>query len=353
MQPPKVTLLSLLTLTCMVTLGCESIDEQPTTTPSSDQGEDMHSEDLSAGSNADLGGDARDIGASPDTPRDTPTGEVLHYRDLAYTPPAGVETDQARLDLSRVDDGQVRPLVLLVHGGSWVSGDKSNFESKVAPWWRERGYVAASVNFRLASKPGETPIVKPADQARDIAAALNWLMSHAGEYQIATEGVVMLGHSSGAHLVALLGTDERYLRDAGVSEDQIAAVISLDVHVYDVPFALDLMEGSVVERNIPTIRYLFGETEEEQLSASPINYTDGWAARALVVSVDADPDVEGTHGHIVSKAAERYVAALRAADHRADTIHDITETHESLVLEFGEPGDQTTETIQELLESLP
>ena len=63
--------------------------------------------------------------------------------------------------------------------------------------------------------------------------------------------------------------------------------------------------------------------------------------------------MEGSHGYIVSNAAERYVAALEEAGHSADHIHDSAETHSSLVMGFGAPGDQVTETIQAYLATLP
>ena len=281
-----------------------------------------------------------------------PTGEVVAYRDLGYAPPPGVESDLATLDVFRVDDGQVRPLVLLVHGGSWASGDKAGFEENIVPWWLEQGYVAAPVNFRLASKFNEAPVVKPADQARDIAAALAWIMTQAETYKIATEDVVLLGYSSGAHLVALLASDETYLQQAGLSETQVSASISLDVHAYDVPYALTLMVGSVVESNIPVIKHLFGSTETEQLQSSPIAFVDGWAARTLLISVDEDVNDETTHGYIVSKAAQRYVTALTEAGHQAETFHDSTETHASLVGGFGAPGDAVTEVVKTFIGSL-
>ena len=164
--------------------------------------------------------------------------------------------------------------------------------------------------------------------------------------------MILVGYSSGAHLVALLGTDERILRDAGVDENSVVGTISLDVHAYDVPYALELMVDSVVEQNMPLIRHLFGQTEDEQLEGSPISFVDGWASPALVISVDADPAVEGTHGYIVSQAAERYTAALREAGHQADTLHDVSENHSSLVGGFGESGDLTTEATLRFIESL-
>jgi len=137
-----------------------------------------------------------------------------------------------------------------------------------------------------------------------------------------------------------------------VNENHVRGTISLNVHVYDVPYALELMVGSVVERNMPLIRHLFGQTEAEQLEGSPINFVDGWASSALVVSVDADPQEQGTYGYIVSRAAERYIAALREAGHQADTLHDASETHSTRVGRFGGAGDLTTEATLRFIESI-
>ena len=286
------------------------------------------------------------------TPKKKGLVSILKYQEIAYEPPAGVPPDMAKLDLYRLDDNKPRPLVLLVHGGSWASGDKAGFTTKFVPWWVQQGYVVAPVNFRLASKFRAFPVVKPIDQAEDIAAALAWLLTNAKKYQVATDKVVVLGYSSGAHLAALLGTDERFLRQQGVDESKLTAVISLDVHAYDVPYALDLMKGSVVENNIPIIQHLFGNTAQQQLTSSPIHYLDGWAAKALIVSVGKDPAVKGSHGYIVSEAAQRYATALRNAGHLAEMFHDAGETHSSLVGGFGEPGDQVTEKIRTFLDGL-
>ena len=92
-----------------------------------------------------------------ETTLDPTAASVLALRDLSYTLPTGRDTTMAKLDLYRLDDDHPRPLVLLVHGGSWIGGDKSNFAEAAAafiPWWLERGYTVAAVNFRLARRPG-------------------------------------------------------------------------------------------------------------------------------------------------------------------------------------------------------
>ena len=283
---------------------------------------------------------------------DTEQPSTSARRDLVYTNPSEPDAPTNRLDLYQRAGADPQPLVLLVHGGSWVSGDKANFADAAPhfiPWWIAQGYTVAAVNFRLASRLGQPLTVSPKDQAADIAHALAWLHAHADDYGLLPQDTVLVGYSSGAHLVALLGADDTYLEAAGVPHERLAATISLDVHAYDVPYALSLMVGSEVERNIPLIEHLFGSTEEEQRSASPIAFTDTRVAPAMMVSVDADPDQLGTHGYIVDQTAQHYVAALQAAGHRALSFHDPRENHASLALGFGAADDVVTQQVAAFL----
>jgi arylformamidase len=284
------------------------------------------------------------------------TGSTETLLDLAYDPPPGVDGGSATLDIVYRAGAEPKPLVLLVHGGSWVGGDKSNFRDAAPdfiPWWLDRGHVVAALNFRLATPVGSDLEVGPMDQTRDIAHALAWLHSNAATYGIDPRRTIAVGYSSGAHLVALLGADGRYLEEAGLPEDRVTATVSLDVHAYDVPFALDLMVDSVVENNIPLIEHLFGTTETAQLEASPIAHVQGYVAPALLVSVQPSPTKRGSHGFIVSEAAARYAAALIEAGHVAETLHDSNETHASLAIGFGADGDRVTEAVGTFLNALP
>ena len=274
------------------------------------------------------------------------------WLDLTYTTPSGANSPAATLDLYQRPGNDSQPLVVLIHGGSWVSGDKINFAEAAPhfiPWWLEHGYTVAAVNFRLASPVGQELAVSPKDQASDIAHALAWLHTHADDYHLTTQGTVLVGYSSGAHLVALLGADETYVEAAGLPEQSITATISLDVHAYDVPYALSLMVGSDVAQNIPLITHLFGDTEEEQLGSSPISFTGTWVAPAMLVSVGPNPDQAGTHGYIVNQTAQRYAAALKRAGHDATTVHDPSESHSSLAIGFGEEGDTVTQQVEAFL----
>jgi arylformamidase len=122
------------------------------------------------------------------------------------------------------------PLVLFVHGGGWKRGSKDTAGSRSMPGhMTAQGYAFASINYRLV------PDATVEQQAADVAASLAYLLNRADELGIDRSRVVLTGHSAGAHLVALVGTDERYLRAAGLSFADIDGVMPNDGAAYDVP----------------------------------------------------------------------------------------------------------------------
>ncbi len=292
--------------------------------------------------------------AAPDddpTPDDDPPVAPVTELDLPYPPPPGGDAAMSLLDLYHQPDGEPRRLLVFVHGGSWVGGDKGNLAlaEDLVPWFLERGFVVAAPNFRLASPPAEGHAVTYAEQATDVAYALAWLRDHGADYGVTEPGAVLLGYSSGAHLVALLAADERYLASAGLSHGDLAGAISFDVHAYDVPYALQLMEGSVVENNIPLIEHLFGDTEEQQRIGSPSTYVAGTAVPPSLL-VSAEPSAEvGSHGYITAQATQAHAARLQAAGREATWVHYDGETHSSLVMDFGQPGDGPTAAVEDFL----
>ncbi len=289
----------------------------------------------------DTAGDDDDAAADP-----------AEEKDIPYPPPEGGDPDLALLDIYYQPDGQPRGLLVFVHGGSWVSGDKENLAEApdLVPWFLGRGYVVAAVNFRLASTQGGPQEVTCADQATDIAHALAWLRDHGADYGVTEPATVLMGYSSGAHLVALLAADERYLDGVGMSHTDLAGVMSFDVHAYDVPYALELMQGSVVEDNIPLIEYLFGDTEEAQREGSPSAYVASAAVPpSLILSAEPSLEEVGSHGHVAGLASQRHADLLLSHGREATWIHYDEESHSSLVLDFGGGDDGPTEAVADFL----
>lgn len=122
------------------------------------------------------------------------------------------------------------PLVIFVHGGGWKRGDKNNAtgQSK-APHYLAQGYAFASINYRLV------PDATVEEQATDVAASVAYFRKNAQALGIDSKRIVLMGHSAGAHLSALVGTDPQYLRKAGLEMSALAGVIPLDGAAYDVP----------------------------------------------------------------------------------------------------------------------
>jgi len=90
-------------------------------------------------------------------------------------------------------------LIVLVHGGAWSEGDKTELDEYI-PSMRERlgNYAVANINYRLATGAGN---LFPT-QENDLRSAIDWLMQKSGEYKYSST-VVLLGASAGAHLSLL------------------------------------------------------------------------------------------------------------------------------------------------------
>ncbi|HUD92499.1 alpha/beta hydrolase [Sphingobium sp.] len=125
--------------------------------------------------------------------------------------------------------GAKPPLVLFVHGGGWKRGSKDNATGAAkVEHFTGLGYAFASINYRLV------PDATVEQQAQDVADAVAYLRGRAATLGFDPERIVLMGHSAGAHLVALVGTDMRYFAKAGLRPDAVKGVIPLDGAAYDV-----------------------------------------------------------------------------------------------------------------------
>ena len=115
------------------------------------------------------------------------------------------------LDLYRADPrrpGRQRRVVILVHGGSWNSGDSSQLAG-VDRYLASRGHVVAALNYRLAP---EHRFPAPVD---DIHAAMDFLASRAEGFGFDPDAMVLAGRSSGGHLALSAAYDRRRPRRVG------------------------------------------------------------------------------------------------------------------------------------------
>lgn len=171
------------------------------------------------------------------------------------------------------------PLILFVHGGGWTNGSKDNATGPhKAPHYTALGYNFATMDYRLV------PDATVEQQAQDVADALKHLLDLASQLGIERSKVVLMGHSAGAHLVALVATDPQYLRRAGLSHRDIDGVIPLDGAAYDVARQMEQSRLPLLER-----RYndAFGRDPTRQRALSPTHQAAAPNARSwLILHVD-------------------------------------------------------------------
>jgi len=230
------------------------------------------------------------------------------------------------------------PLVVFVHGGGWKRGDKQMMRgSAKLEHWQSLGYAVASVNYRLV------PDNSVEDEASDVAAAVALLHRQAGRLGFDAGRIALVGHSAGAHLVALVGTDPQWLHGAGLGLDALAGVVPLDGAAYDVAYQIE-NSGRLMRR---TYDQAFGDDPERLRALSPTLHAAAPNAPAfLILHVQRD-DAE-----VQSKALAK---ALQDAGTSAE-LHGISgrglRAHMQINRDLGEADYPATAIVDRFLERI-
>jgi acetyl esterase/lipase len=117
--------------------------------------------------------------------------------DLAY----GTISPAQKLDLYLPAGAGPFPVVVMVHGGGFMFGDKADGAGLAGvDQLLAAGYAVASINYRLSGE------AKYPAQIQDAKAAVRYLRANAAQYELNPEQIGAWGASAGGNLVALLGT---------------------------------------------------------------------------------------------------------------------------------------------------
>jgi arylformamidase len=170
------------------------------------------------------------------------------------------------------------PLVVFIHGGGWAIGDKKSGTGDKAKHFTANGYAFASLDYRLV------PDADPAGQAADIASALAYLRGRAGELGFDPDRIVLSGHSAGAHLAALVSSDDGYLKTAGVPLTAIRGTVLLDGAGYDVATQMNTGAGPLLKKMYTDA---FSTDPAKQKQLSPLTYAAGPNVRQWLLFHDA------------------------------------------------------------------
>lgn len=252
-----------------------------------------------------------------------PEGVTRHT--IAYRQIEGCDPESLSLDLYAPEDAQAAPIMLFVHGGGWAKGDKSAVWDK-PELFCESGWLFASTNYRLV------PDVTPADQVRDVAHAVAWLHDHAAEYGGDPERIFIMGHSAGAHLVALLSTCAKPLQETGLDLNALSGTIILDTAALDLVAHMERVAARWVYADA------FGDDPEFWASVSPLAciQRDSGLPPFLILIQGAQPRLDGAH---------RFADALTQAGTQAEVVYLPHHNHLAVNRNVGTAGDPVAEAI--------
>jgi para-nitrobenzyl esterase len=176
-------------------------------------------------------------------------------------------TMDLKLDVYKpANNTKKKPAILLIHGGGFSGGDKSDVNIvNLANYFASRGWVAFSINYRLQGNKGTVPTewiqyaqnsVPLADQSqflalypahRDAKAALRWIIANANQYNIDTNYITVGGGSAGAIIATTLGITNTidFTNEISLSNDPSLATTNLNSSNYTIKTILDFWGSGV------------------------------------------------------------------------------------------------------------
>jgi acetyl esterase/lipase len=221
-----------------------------------------------------------------------------------------------RLDVYIPPGARSAPILVMVHGGAWMIGDKANtgsIENKLKHWLA-RGWIVVSVNYRML------PEALAYEQAEDVAKAVQWAQRYAEDWGGDPKKIILMGHSAGAHLVALISS-----KPAMVGQPWAGTVV-LDSAAMQI-------SATMAGRHPRFYDQAFGVDPESWAKASPMDQWTPEAVPMLLVCSTQRPDNP-------CDVARRFQAKARA-DGRDMPVLSQDLTHAEVNRALGLPGAYT------------
>jgi acetyl esterase/lipase len=183
--------------------------------------------------------------------------------------PYGSDPQQA-LDLFLPAAATAAPMVLFIHGGGWSAGDKWRDEPAGDHLARE-GFVTVLANYRLS------PGVQHPAHAQDVARAVAWCRRYGPRFGANPDRLCLMGHSSGAHLVASVALDRTYLAAEGLDRAVVQGVIGIAGAGYDLDASYAMLAMA------PLLIPAFGPDCSRWADAAPVRHVHANAPPFLLI----------------------------------------------------------------------
>ena len=247
---------------------------------------------------------------------------------LSDIPFATVDGQALSLDLYLPDTPHgLRPLIVWIHGGAWLFGDKAHCPEVIAGMTAS-GYAVASINYRFS-----TQAIFPA-QLEDCKAAVRFVRAHAEEYQLDPAHIGAAGDSAGGHLAAMLGVSGATSTfDRGKYLDYPSAVQAVadffgPADLPNMHFAESQMQHNAPDS--PESQLIGGtlpECPELARAASPMHYVHSDCPPFFIIHGDCDTLVSvqqsvTLHQALIAAGVEATLRIVPGAGHDFNGVND-------------------------------
>ncbi|MSV48728.1 MAG: alpha/beta hydrolase fold domain-containing protein [Actinobacteria bacterium] len=253
-------------------------------------------------------------------------------KTLSYANRSGVEPNLTSLDVYLPPGCGPAPVLLSVHGGGWRRGDKSNGMKQKVAWAESLGAALVSVNYRLTTPDSG---VQWPDHGQDLAAAVAWVQQNGPAQGLDPTKLTLIGHSAGAHLVAIVATDQALLTTAGADPAKVSCVVALD-------FSFDLASAPADKM----IADAFGTDPQLIAAASPnvqIERNGAPSARFLIAT-------RGGRSRVAD--AQAFVDLVNTSGGSAELVDATPYTHNQVSTQLGAADDTlVTPAVTEFVQS--
>ncbi len=186
--------------------------------------------------------------------------------DVPYGDPAN---PRQKVDIYAPAGAKNLPVVFWIHGGGWQGGDRTSIQLKPQAFV-DKGFVFVSTGYRLL------PEVDMVTIFRDIAKSLGWVHKNIAKHGGDPSRILVMGHSAGAQLAALICIDDRYLKAEGVPFSVLKGCVPVDGDTYDVPAMIETAETRLRVHGFPMPkqghRIKFGNTPELHRDYSAVTH---------------------------------------------------------------------------------
>ena len=258
-------------------------------------------------------------------------------RDIPYVDPPH---ERQKLDVYSPRDAKSLPVVFWIHGGGWQTGDKSDVQIKPQAF-TDKGFVFVSTNYRLL------PSVDMATIVRDVAKSIRWVHDHVAEHGGDPKRLLIMGHSAGAQLAALICTDDRYLKAEGLSLSIVKGCVPVDGDTFDVPAIIEVAETRWRVHGLPPSKFghrvKFGNDPAKHKDFSAVTHVakDKGVPAFLILHVAGHPDT--------TAQAQRLANVLKEAGVPTTAFAARETTHGKINADLGRPDDPATKALFEFL----